>query len=627
MKELDIRRETIEGLPVHWAEHDGPTMASLSFRVGTADEPVALRGITHLVEHLALFELGRRPYEYNGWVEDTQTIFAAEGELDEVLEFLRLVCAGLTNPPLERLETERRVLRAEAAGRESGSERWLKRLRYGGAGYGVSVMKEFALRWAGADELGAWIERYFTRGNAAIWLTAPPPAGLDLELPGGERRPPPAPRAIPRLELPAERREDEGEIGLLIEGERSEAFSAVTRIARERLHERLRRELGIAYDIAPGAEYLDGRRRGVTYLVSCADADAERARDELVAVLEQLAADGPNEAELDAEREAMRRFFADPEAAFSELDIGVRDELHGAPSHSREDVERAYAELTPAACAAVFADAWRTALLVVPEKVDGPPPSGFRRYSVGERPPVRPEGDTFREKDTSTCIHRPCEVVIGDEQLYWRAGDASGELSAYYEDLTAVIRDAGDRYTLYEPGGWRFEFNPCGYHDEDRLRALIAERAGDQRIVPVDARAAEIDALARRTLPWMEAVTRELYQLWRLTEGEQGRLLLAEATAASEQVETPGLLALTERSVWHLYDDPRDAALDHLTEIPLTAIVRAEAGADSGQDAGRLRLHLEREEAPYEVRGIRPAAVAGEIERAIAERVGAEVAS
>ena len=30
-------------------------------------------GITHLVEHMALFPIGKRPYEYNGRVEDTLT--------------------------------------------------------------------------------------------------------------------------------------------------------------------------------------------------------------------------------------------------------------------------------------------------------------------------------------------------------------------------------------------------------------------------------------------------------------------------------------------------------------------------------------------------------------------------
>jgi hypothetical protein len=46
---------------------------------------------------------------------------------------------------------------------------------------------------AGPDELAAWVNRRFTRGNAALWLAGgPPPAKLRLDLPDGGRTPVPA---------------------------------------------------------------------------------------------------------------------------------------------------------------------------------------------------------------------------------------------------------------------------------------------------------------------------------------------------------------------------------------------------------------------------------------------------
>jgi hypothetical protein len=53
----DPHRMDVDGVPVFWAEGTPQLGASLSFRVGTADEEFTHTGITHLVEHLALYRL------------------------------------------------------------------------------------------------------------------------------------------------------------------------------------------------------------------------------------------------------------------------------------------------------------------------------------------------------------------------------------------------------------------------------------------------------------------------------------------------------------------------------------------------------------------------------------------
>ena len=118
----EVRTERA-GIRVWWAELPGRFMAALCFRVGRADELLSTAGATHLVEHLALFAVGRRDHGYNGFVDDTRCVFLAEGERDEVLEFLRLVADGLTHLPVDRIELERRVLRAEASRADSDGGR------------------------------------------------------------------------------------------------------------------------------------------------------------------------------------------------------------------------------------------------------------------------------------------------------------------------------------------------------------------------------------------------------------------------------------------------------------------------------------------------------------------------
>ena len=115
-----IQRTERAGIPVHWVDLPGPFVAALAFRVGVADERLPQRGITHLVEHVALSTLGRREHPFNGCVDATTTVFGAEGERDEVLEFLRLVAGALRELPEASFEIERRVLRAEAEGHDPG---------------------------------------------------------------------------------------------------------------------------------------------------------------------------------------------------------------------------------------------------------------------------------------------------------------------------------------------------------------------------------------------------------------------------------------------------------------------------------------------------------------------------
>ena len=76
------KRWNLNGVPVFQAEVPGRVRAALQFRVGTADEPLHMAGVTHLIEHLALSGLGTQPYEYNGFVDNVQCVFLMSGTAD-----------------------------------------------------------------------------------------------------------------------------------------------------------------------------------------------------------------------------------------------------------------------------------------------------------------------------------------------------------------------------------------------------------------------------------------------------------------------------------------------------------------------------------------------------------------
>ena len=120
-----IHRTDVDGVPAFWVDGPGPCFAGLLFRVGKIDEQLYTTGITHLVEHLALPGWAPKPgLDWNGWVGLTTTGFWASGDPADVGAFVTEVTRQLHDLPLERLETERNILRAEEASGSRSSTGW-----------------------------------------------------------------------------------------------------------------------------------------------------------------------------------------------------------------------------------------------------------------------------------------------------------------------------------------------------------------------------------------------------------------------------------------------------------------------------------------------------------------------
>lgn len=198
---MPTERATVDGITTFWIQTPGPFQVALLFRVGVADETLPTRGITHLVEHLALYASSTRSDEANGFVDAERCVFYASGERGEVLDWLRRCAAALADLPLERLPAERRILRAEAVrGDNAGVHARLLDMRFGADGYGLGNYRELGLRWLGDEEVSAWARARFTRGNAVMWMTGEPPEELELPLLEGERCPPPRVEPLPRVD-------------------------------------------------------------------------------------------------------------------------------------------------------------------------------------------------------------------------------------------------------------------------------------------------------------------------------------------------------------------------------------------------------------------------------------------
>lgn len=379
-----------DGVPVFWAQGPGPCTGALLVRSGKVDETARISGMNHLVEHMALFPIGRPAYSYNGRVEDTVTLFYASGEAEEVASFLGQVCATLKDLPLERLAVERRILLTEADGRDMGIDGRLLALRFGAQGYGMPNVEELGLGWLEGEDVQRWVAERFTTGNAVAWMSAEPPEDLSLALAPGPAIPPPAPEPLASLQLPAEVEQGTGGIAFSTLAPRSAALNAAIAIAAERAHERLRREAGLSYSVSGGYLPLDAAMVHATLYADCRDSDAGRVRDELLAVVEELADAGPTAEELEFDRRQFARANEDPEAV-----LGGTTETVAQLVAEREALAPAEVARAPAAAAESLLVVVPTGTGSRPKKLKPTPPPA-RRSSTGRVTSRRRPGGTGR---------------------------------------------------------------------------------------------------------------------------------------------------------------------------------------------------------------------------------------
>lgn len=324
---MAVHGGTVDGVPVLWTgEGGGRLSVGLVFRVGRADETLATSGVTHLLEHLVLFPVERADLHVNGLTSPGTTTFRLDdADEAEVAEFLGAVCSGLRNPPVERLDTEKAILRTEGNGdRAAGGELWL--WRYGPAGFGLASYDEFGLDALTGDDVREWAATRFTKGNAALWIDGgPPPEGLRLDLPPGERMPyPEAVEVLPRLPAYFTAPVNGAVFDLVVP--RSRAAMLYAAVLDRRLYAQLRRELGVSYAAGAGYRPRDARHAVVTAMADALPAHRAEMCRAMADILIELSRQAPSDAETATARTLVGRAASVAAAAESLLAEVVPEE-------------------------------------------------------------------------------------------------------------------------------------------------------------------------------------------------------------------------------------------------------------------------------------------------------------
>ena len=282
-----ITGTTVDGIPVILAPGRGGRVTEAWVKsVGWADETLPTRGITHLVEHLALYGLGEVDSHHNGTTGETITRFHINGTEAEVVAFLNGLCRALRDLPVERLQVEKDVLWTEAAQRATG---WAapNAHRYGASGPGLGAYEELGLHAIDADAVRSWAASWFTRRNAVLWVVGDRiPEGLDLLLDEGSRKPIPVWREVVHPK-PAWYAYDANELLLNAEVGNREAVALFAAVASKMLNRALRRESGYSYSANCDWQPIDaGRARVIVH----ADTRTETRQVMVHSVLEVLEA-------------------------------------------------------------------------------------------------------------------------------------------------------------------------------------------------------------------------------------------------------------------------------------------------------------------------------------------------
>lgn len=365
-----VHRTVTQGIPTFYAPRRGDITAGLFFRVGRADETLATTGITHLVEHLALHHVNLTDVHHNGATADTYTLFHVTGSEEEVVAHLNSVCAALRDLPLHRLETEKEILRTEAASRGAGPRHQMPLWRYGAQGYGLSSYSELGTHGLSADSVRHWARTRFTRDNAVLWVTSDHvPECLDLTLPAGTRFPAPAPSsALPVT--PAYIQGDDGHVVFDAVVRRSTAASVFADVLGRALFQDLRQEGGYSY--TADTDYTPRDAHHAT-LIAYADS-LEQKQDAVVGgfvdVLARMRAGRIEQSELDSARNKALKVYGTPDLGAAMLPAYALGTLLGRPVLSPEEHRAELAAVTVSDLREVAREMWSTGLLQVPGRAD-----------------------------------------------------------------------------------------------------------------------------------------------------------------------------------------------------------------------------------------------------------------
>ncbi len=467
---MDAQRGLIQGVPTYWAAAPGPLVGGLMFRVGFIDENLFQRGLSHLLEHLALAELDV-DFAYNGQTELGVTSFFAKGTEPEVIGFLEHVAGALANIPWQRLEAEASVLNAEAAQRGSsllGAAAWAT---YGPAHAGLLDSMELAHDRLDKAEIERWSHTYFNRDNCVLWFHGPKPAQVNLgALPSGQRMVSPEPERI----IPARRyfrHQNLQSPGAFTKADRSWELGVGLTLLGRRINDRLRNDLGAAYGAHCESVNFSADSRFVLLSTQASADDASMVYEECAYEINKLAYDGCTDEELSWFYQQFVRATQDPASGAAAASGDATNELYGAQVYSDQETADRLKSLDKTAIGHAIAEMAESLFWLMPGEYD----SGDRRL---EYPPVidypSVQGQTFQlAKDSRVEGQKPHGLVVAADGFSF-FNDCTDSDTAVFTmpgtDMVGGFRTRDNSYIFWSSQAKTFHIDPADWDNPEQVR-------------------------------------------------------------------------------------------------------------------------------------------------------------
>jgi zinc protease len=475
-----VERDLVDGVPVLRSTGvAGRHAAALVFRVGQFDEALPNRGITHLVEHLTFGGHHDARYQFNASVDGWYTRYIVESQDPaDVADYLRAVCEGLAADHGGILDRERRILRTEAASR--GGAGMLGNClveRYGARGPGVLNYSELGLERLGWADVAAWRARWFTAGNAVLWVAGDLPDGLRLSLPDGPLRP--APEAVPLpAAWPAYVTGAKGGLAAGLVSDRSFAPHATLDILQRRLTQALRHDHGLTYDVGMSAQEVDPDHLHTWLTADVLPEQVPMAAHVLLSTFETLAATGAEEAELAACRRRLEDGYESPAGPVGLLDRQTRAVLNRKPPRSAADTMRLAAEVTPADVAKAAQSLWDSMLVAAPYDVPaiqgrmGRVPSFSATTVTGGKvhKPIAGASPTLRVSDEGVTL----------------TGAPGENVTVRFADTAGMLRWNDGKRTLIGGDGFTIILDPAQWKDGAAVVSAVTADVPDDLVLPLN---------------------------------------------------------------------------------------------------------------------------------------------
>ena len=475
---LEVAEANLGGVRAFWVEGPAPLAAGLVFGVGQSHEALTTRGITHLVEHLALAGIGEQHVAFNGTADLLATSFLVRGTPEEAATFLSGVAASLRRLPLERLAREVRILDTEATGRgDGGVVGMLLDLRFGATGHGLCNYDELGLRRIVAADVERWRDRYFVDGNAVLWFSGPTPPELALDLPAGPAQPLPPLQALSQA-LPAWSAYRPNVVAAGFVAPRTAAFSLGLQILEQRLRNRLRHDEGRSYGVQGSIEPLGPDVGHGILIADCLPEEADAVRDGMIAELSRLAMTGPTAEELEKLVSQAARAWAEPEAATGLASWAAREALMGRPVRGRAAVLAEMEATGPHEVAAAMAQAFDTALWLVPGKV------GMDDRRISEWSGLSPRRASGKSYVRAGAPSAPERLVVGSDAVSL-AFDGERQVTVGFSDCAAVLSWEDGARTVLGVSGMQVHVHPEAWVEGHRAVAAIDDWVPGTMVVPM----------------------------------------------------------------------------------------------------------------------------------------------